>query len=63
MTGSFLMSVEQSAVVWSSSLTEQNKADLERGQRSALKMILGSKYESYKKALVKLNLETLEERR
>ena len=55
--------LEQSAVVWSSSLTEQNKADLERVQRSALKIILGSKYESYKKALVKLNIETLEERR
>ena len=49
--------------MWSSSLTEQNKADLERVQRSALKIILGSKYESYKKALVKLNIETLEERR
>ena len=33
--------LEQSAVVWSSSLTEQNKADLERVQRSALKIILG----------------------
>ena len=55
--------LEQSAAVWSSSLTEQNKADLERVQRSALKIILGPKYESYKKALVKLNIETLEERR
>ena len=54
---------EQSAVVWSSSLTEQNKNDLEIMERSALEIILGSKYESYKRALVKLNLETLEERR
>ena len=54
--------LEQSAVVWSSSLTEQNKADLERVQRSALKIILGPKYESYRKALTTLNLETLEER-
>ena len=55
--------LEQSAVVWSSSLTDQNRADLERVQRSALKVILGSKYESYKKALNTLNLETLEDRR
>ena len=55
--------LEQSAVVWSSSLKEHNKADLERVQRSALKIILGPKYESYRKALVTLNLETLEERR
>ena len=55
--------LEQSAVVWSSSLTGQNKADLERVQRSALKIILGPKYESYRKALFILNLETLEERR
>ena len=55
--------LEQSAVVWSSSLTEQNKADLERVQRSALRIILGPKYESYKKALATLDLETLEERR
>ena len=55
--------LERSAVVWSSSLTGQNKADLERAQRSALKIILGPKYESYRKALFTLNLETLEERR
>ena len=55
--------LEQSAVVWSSSLTEQNKADLERVQRSALRIILGPKYESYKKSLATLDLETLEERR
>ena len=55
--------LEQSAVVWSSSLTEQNKADIERVQRSALKVILGSSYESYQKSLDTLNLETLKERR
>ena len=52
--------LEQSAVVWSSSLSDQNKADLERVQRSALKIILGPKYRGYRNAL---NLETLEERR
>ena len=46
-----------------SSLTEHNKSDLERVQKSALKVILGSKYVSYQKALDILDLETLEERR
>ena len=55
--------LEQSAVVWHSSLTEQNKSDLERVQKSALKVILGLKYENYKKALNDLDLVTLEERR
>ena len=55
--------LEQSAVVWSSSLSDQNKADLERVQRSALKIILGPKYRGYRKALNALSLETLEERR
>ena len=55
--------LEQSAVVWHSSLTDENKSDLERVQRSAMKIILGSKYQSYKKALDVLDLETLDERR
>ena len=55
--------LEQSAVVWSSSLTDQNKADLERVQRSAVKVIFGPNYRGYKKGLTTLNLETLEERR
>ena len=55
--------LEQSAVVWHSSLTEENKEDLERVQRSAMKIILGPKYQSYKKALDVLDLEALDERR
>ena len=55
--------LEQSAVVWHSSLTEQQKNNLERVQRSALKIILGSRYQSYRKALDILNLEPLEQRR
>jgi hypothetical protein len=35
--------LEQSAVVWHSSLTDENIGDLERVQRSAMKSILGSK--------------------
>ena len=55
--------LEQSSVVWHSSLTEQQKNDLERVQKSALKIILGPKYESYKKALETLDLEPLDQRR
>ena len=55
--------LEQSSVVWHSSLTEEQKDDLERVQRSALKIILGPKYESYKKALNVLDLEPLDQRR
>ena len=43
--------LEQSAVVWHSSLTEDNKHDLERVQKSAVKIILGEKYKSYQQAL------------
>ena len=60
----FIRSIlEQSAVVWSSSLTIQNKKDLERIQKSALRIILGHEYKDYNSALHRLNLQTLEERR
>ena len=55
--------LEQSATVWHSSLSEDNKNDLERVQKTALKVILGQKYKSYRNALNKMNLEDLNERR
>ena len=55
--------LEQSATVWHSSLTEENSSDLERVQKSAVKLILGSKYISYEKSLEKLGLEKLSTRR
>ena len=55
--------LKQSAVVWGPSLTEQNKYNLERTQKSFAKFILKSKYEDYEDSLIQLNLETLEERR
>jgi hypothetical protein len=55
--------LEQSAVVWHSSLTENNRNDLERVQKTALKIILGNKYISYEQALQKLDLENLDDRR
>ena len=55
--------LEQSSVVWHSSLTEENKADLERVQKSAVKIILGDKYMSYKKSLDELGMDSLDDRR
>ena len=39
--------LEQSATVWHSSLTEENSDDLERVQKSAVKIILGDGYIDY----------------
>ena len=39
--------LEQSAAVWSSSLTQENINDLERVQKSAVRIIIGKPYESY----------------
>ena len=55
--------LEQSSTVWHSSLTEQNRNDLERVQKTALKVILGDKYMNYENALRKLGLENLHDRR
>ena len=55
--------LEQSATVWHSSLTQENIDDLERVQKSAFKVILGEKYISYNNALIKLDMETLKNRR
>jgi hypothetical protein len=55
--------LEQSAVVWHSSLTRDNKEDLERVQRSAMRVIFQERYVSYKQSLTILGLETLESRR
>ena len=38
--------LEQSATVWHSSLTENNISDLERIQKTAVKIILGDKFKS-----------------
>ena len=55
--------LEQSATVWHSSLTQENVSDLERVQRSALKVILQDKYKGYERSLAQLGLETLSSRR
>ena len=60
----FIRSVlEQSALVWHSSLTEDQRTGLERIQRVALRIILKDDYESYEEALKTVKIETLDNRR
>ena len=51
--------LEQSAVVWHSGLTRRNADDLERVQKSALKLILKERYIDYRNALKVVRLDTL----
>ena len=55
--------LEHSSVVWHSSLTDENSEDLERIQKSAIKIILGNKYKDYQSALNYLQLDKLYDRR
>ena len=60
----FIRSIlEQSATVWHSSLSEENIKDLERVQKSAIRIILKEKYKGYKQSLAMIGLEDLETRR
>ena len=55
--------LEQSCVVWDSGLTQENKTDLERTQKTFCKMVLEENYLTYPKALETLRLQSLEQRR
>ena len=55
--------LEHSSVVWSSSLTQEESDDLERIQKAAIKVMLGTQYEDYNKALKFLNMKSLVQRR
>ena len=55
--------VEQSCVVWHSSLTKGEIMDIERVQKVALRIILKQEYISYGNALKSCGLKTLSERR
>ena len=55
--------LEYGCKVWHSSLTMKNRNDLERCQKTSLKLILGPKYENYEQALKYLHIETLDTRR
>ena len=61
---SYIKSVlEQSAEVWHSSLTQENKADLSRVPKTACKIMLRGKYDNYEKSLEVLDMEKLCDRR
>ena len=55
--------LEQSCTVWHSSISSENKEDLERVQKNSLKIILGNEYKNYSNAQDKTNLVSLEQRR
>ena len=55
--------LEQSCVVWGPSLTQENSNNLERTQKTFLKLILKGKLKNYEQSLMILNLDTLEKRR
>ena len=55
--------LEQSCVVWHSSLTQENNEELERCQKIFTKLVLKEKYKDYEDALIKLNLDSLHSRR
>ena len=55
--------LEYSAVVWHSSLSQNIISDIERVQKSVLKIILKERYKDYESALKDLNLESLSKRR
>ena len=55
--------LELAAPVWHSSLTLDDRTDIERVQKSSLQIILGDRYLTYKNALQTANLKSLEQRR
>ena len=55
--------LEQSCVVWHSSLTQENVDDLERTQKTFTKLVLKEKYVTYEDSLITLNLDSLSQRR
>ena len=55
--------LEQSCVVWASSITEEESVNLERVQKIALRIALKESYISYQNALKVAKLQTLSQRR
>ena len=53
----------QSCAVWDSGLTQENRNNLERTQKTFLKLILEEDYKNYENALCISQLETLDKRR
>ena len=53
--------LEQSCVIWHSSLTKSNSEDLERTQKTFVKLVLKKQYKTYEEGLLALDLEKLSE--
>ena len=54
---------EQGVAIWNAGLTRSQEYDLEKIQKSALKIILGDEYHSYEFACEKFEIKSLKERR
>ena len=55
--------LEFNSCVWFSTITEEEKDDIERVQRCAVKLILKNEYQDYENGLLKLNLKNFTDRR
>ena len=55
--------MELAIPAWHGAITLAEQIDLERTQKCAAHIILGENYDSYRKALLRLNLDTLQNRR
>ena len=55
--------LEQSSSVWHSGLTDKNVKDIERVQKAAVRVIMGSDFTDYQHALSELKITNLSERR
>ena len=55
--------LEQSSIVWHSGLTDDNVKDIERVQKAAVRVIMGSDFTDYQHALSELKITNLSERR
>ena len=55
--------LEFASVVWTAGLTQEDISKIERVQKSACSVMLGSEYKRYEDALVDLQMETLTQRR
>ena len=55
--------LDQSSVLWHSSLSQKNIRDLERVQKVAVRVIMGKNFNNYKESLLELNLKNLNARR
>ena len=55
--------LEYCSTVWHSSVTVNDSYDIERVQKAAMRLIMGTRYQGYSEALKEMSLDSLEERR